>query len=679
MRHSFLIGFLFVIGCVSGAALAQTSGPVRLQSIPDQPLAPGGSAVTIDLRNYFGLSGVDAEAFLVQFDTTYGRFNVELQPTAAPRQVANFLSYVDGEAYANSVVHRSTSFDGGGTSIVQGGGYRNPPALAEIPRFAPVPLESSLSHARGTLAAARGDQPGSTTSEWFFNVRDNSVVLAPGNEGGFTVFGRVLGAGMTVVDQIAALPRIGASPGLAEVPVRNYFDGPLVAENFVGVNWIQSATVFPTGGGVSAIDLFVENTAPTVVAVLLSGSTLTLTPLEAGRAVITARAVDPQGSAAAISFAVTIPNTPPVFATQPASRAMTIAAGSTAVVSAAVTGAASYRWERNGAAIGSGASNVLVLENTTAAQAGAYRLIATNALGETASDPVTLTVVDAAPGTGGRLVNLSILTQAGVGARVLTVGAVVGPFDAPGALPLVVRAVGPTLAEAPFNVPGVLGDPSMTLFAAGGSAVIDTNDDWGGGGAAAAAFAAVGAFALPANSRDSALVLPSPGLGVGGYTVQISGKAGESAGRVLAEIYDASGSNRAAASPRLINVSTLAQIEAGADLTAGFVIGGQTARTVLVRGVGPSLTRLGVSGVMPDPILELFNNDTGQMIGGNDDWAGALEVSATAALVGAFSLGGGTSKDAALLVTLSPGAYSARVSDATGSSGTAIIEVYEVP
>jgi len=679
MRRVLPILFLLGIYCARVVAHAQENSPVVLQSIPPQPLAPGGSAVTIDLRNYFGISGIEADALLVQVDTTFGRFNAELQPEAAPRQVANFLSYVEADAYANSVVHRSTSFDGGPVSIVQGGGFRNPPVLAEIPKTAAVPLESNLPHARGTLAAARGDEPVSTTSEWFINARDNSNVLEAGNRGGFTVFGRVLGAGMTVVDQIATLPRTSAGPALAEVPVRNYSGGPLAAENFVAINWIQSATLFPTGGGASAVDLFVENTAPMVVAVLLSGSTLTLTPLEAGSAAITARAVDPQGITAAISFAVTILNTAPVFTAQPASRAMTIAAGSTAVVSAAVTGAASYRWERNGAPIASGASNVLVLENASTAQAGTYRLVATNARGETASDPVTLTVVDAAPGTVGRLVNLSILAHAGTGSRVLTVGAVVGPFDAAGALPLVLRAVGPTLGSAPFNVPDVLRDPSMTLYAAGGSARIDTNDDWGGSASMAVAFAAVGAFALPANSRDSALVLGPAGLGVGGYTVQISGKAGEVAGRVLAEIYDASGSERVPAGPRLINVSTLAPIEAGADLTAGFVIGGQTARTVLVRGVGPSLTRLGVSGVMPDPILELFNNDTGQMIGGNDDWAGALEVSATAALVGAFSLGGGTSKDAALLVTLSPGAYSARVRDATGSSGTVIIEVYEVP
>ena len=88
-----------------------------LQSIPDQPLAPGGPAVTIDLRNYFGLPGINGDALLVQFDTNFGRFNVELRPDAAPRQVANFLSYADANAYANSVVHRSTSFDGGPVSI----------------------------------------------------------------------------------------------------------------------------------------------------------------------------------------------------------------------------------------------------------------------------------------------------------------------------------------------------------------------------------------------------------------------------------------------------------------------------------------------------------------------------------------------------------------------------------
>jgi len=82
---------------------------------------------------------------------------------------------------------------------------------------------------------------------------------------------------------------------------------------------------------------------------------------------------------------------------------------------------------------------------------------------------------------------------------------------------------------------------------------------------------------------------------------------------------------------------------------------------------------------MADPQLELFDNQTGQRLATNDDWAGALEIANAGASVGAFPLAGAASKDAVLLVTLPPGPYSARVSGVGGASGTVIVEVYEVP
>ena len=106
---------------------------------------------------------------------------------------------------------------------------------------------------------------------------------------------------------------------------------------------------------------------------------------------------------------------------------------------------------------------------------------------------------------------------------------------------------------------------------------------------------------------------------------------------------------------------------------------GSTSRTLLVRGIGPSLAALGVGGVMGDPKLELFNNDTGVKIGENDNWGGDAQLTAAMASVGAFPLAGTTTSDAVILVTLPPGAYSARISDVTGASGTAIVEIYEVP
>ena len=104
------------------------------------------------------------------------------------------------------------------------------------------------------------------------------------------------------------------------------------------------------------------------------------------------------------------------------------------------------------------------------------------------------------------------------------------------------------------------------------------------------------------------------------------------------------------------------------------------ARTVLVRAVGPSLGALGVEGVMPDPKLELFDNDNGgKKIGENDNWGGDEQIVNVARSVGAFALAGNDTKDAVLLMTLPAGAYSARLSGVGGAGGTAIVEVYEVP
>lgn len=363
----------------------------------------------------------------------------------------------------------------------------------------------------------------------------------------------------------------------------------------------------------------------------------------------------------------------PAFSTQP-TASVTVGLGATVVFNSTATGATSYRWQRNNENLPSATSANLVLTNTSATDAATYRVIATNSVGSATSRAATLIVNPVASTDLGRLVNLSILTTAGPGAKVLTVGAVVGPLNFSGSLPLVIRAVGPTLNTA-FGIGGVLADPVLTLNAAGVAAPIANNDNWGGGAPLNAAFAAVGAFALPANSLDSsALSNAAPG----GYTVQVTGKA-DTSGLVIAEIYDNS-TGRTATSPRLINLSSLTQIDPGANLAVGFVLKGATSRTVLVRGIGPSLgTIFGLGGVMSDPKLELFNNDTSAKITENDNWGGDAQLMDAAASVGAFALADTATKDAVLLVTLAPGAYSARVSGVGSSAGTAIVEVYELP
>ncbi len=304
-------------------------------------------------------------------------------------------------------------------------------------------------------------------------------------------------------------------------------------------------------------------------------------------------------------------------------------------------------------------------------------LTATNGSG-TNSGVLILTIGSGTtPAIPGHLVNLSVRTGAGTGDSTLIVGFVIGGAGTTGTAPLLIRGVGPTLAN--YGVPGVLADPSLALFISGGTSPIASNDNWGGDAAVAAVGNAVGAFPLAsAASKDAALALPLAG---GVYSAQITGSGGTS-GIALAEIYDASGSTFTATTPRLINVSARAQVGTGSGvLIAGFVIDGNSPCTVLIRGVGPTLANYGVSGVLADPQLSLTQTVNGSTVtvASNDNWSGDASISAAASSVGAFALASASSKDAALLVTLPPGIYSAQVSGVGGTTGVALVEVYEVP
>jgi hypothetical protein len=208
---------------------------------------------------------------------------------------------------------------------------------------------------------------------------------------------------------------------------------------------------------------------------------LTLTNVQAVQAgAYSVVATNSAGSATSNSALLTV-NAPavvaPAFTTQPAS--ITVGAGATAVLNSTATDAISYRWQRNGSDLAGATSANLVLSGVTAAEAGDYRAIATNSSGSKESNLATLSVSNVAATEVGRLVNLSILTTAGPGAKVLTVGAVVGPLNFAGSLPLVIRAVGPTLGSA-FGLGDVLADPVLTINAAGAATPIASNDNWGG-------------------------------------------------------------------------------------------------------------------------------------------------------------------------------------------------------
>lgn len=187
-----------------------------------------------------------ANASIVHMETSLGNIDIELFDIDAPITVANFMNYVNDGDYINSFFHRSIP-----GFILQGGGFSydaNIPAYSNVPTDAPIvnefaPLRSNL---RGTLAMAKlGGNSDSATSQWFFNLADNSANLDFQN-GGFTVFGQVLGNGMDIVDAIAALPTYnitGVHSAFTDVPLNGYAGTYDPANQLVYVNNISAIPV----------------------------------------------------------------------------------------------------------------------------------------------------------------------------------------------------------------------------------------------------------------------------------------------------------------------------------------------------------------------------------------------------------------------------------------------------
>jgi hypothetical protein len=361
---------------------------------------------------------------------------------------------------------------------------------------------------------------------------------------------------------------------------------------------------------------------------------------------------------------------PAVFA-QPLAQAATLGASATLSVTANGTAPLSYQWSKNGAEISGATSPVLAFTATSAADAANYTCVIANTAGTIATAPAALAVVARDATNPARLAYISVSARFGAGSVPLIVGFTVGGTGSAANKRLLLRGAGPSLAA--FGLHG-LSNPRLALLS--GSTVLATNDDWGGDPATSALAAQVGAFPFASvASQDAALAaLPIPG----GYSVQLSSSDLLGEGQALAEIYDGS-STFTADTPRLINLSARYNVSPADPLTAGFVIAGPAACTVLVRGVGPALTQFGVIGALSDPQITLYRESA--FVATNDDWPNApnaVAIAGTAARVGAFALPT-DSRDAALLLSLPPGNYSAQVTAANGSGSNTLVEIYAVP
>ncbi len=502
------------------------------------------------------------------------------------------------------------------------------------------------------------------------NFAANRTVIAP-----VTITGLSWGAGQTLTLRWTDLNDIGSDHGLA-IDDLSFTTPAASAQTAQTITFTQPAAHLTTDapftlGATASSGLTVTFTVDSGPATV-SGSTLTLTGT-AGSVVVRASQAGNTSYFAATdvtrTIAVTVPA--PVFSSQPANQ--TVIAGQNVMFTAASSGSPSFQWQVSTDS-GSTWTNLAndttysgVTTGTLTVTAPAlvkngyrYRATATNAGGAVNSSVALLTV----NGIPGRLVNLSIRTTAGAGSSTLIVGFVAsgGTQNAS----LLVRAAGPALL--PFGVTGVLANPALTINNASNQ-VVTSNDDWSS--SLAPTFASVGAFSWTSGSADAAI---SPNLAPAPYTAVVTGP-GATTGIALAEIYDLN-TAYSVSNPQLVNVSARAQVGTDVNIMiAGFVITGDTSQTLLIRAVGPKLAFYGVTGVLADPQLAIFNKG-GTQIATNDNWDSSL--AATFTQLGAFPLDA-SSKDAALLITLAPGVYTAQVSGVGNTTGVALVEIYAVP
>jgi len=241
----------------------------------------------------------------------------------------------------------------------------------------------------------------------------------------------------------------------------------------------------------------------------------------------------------------------------------------------------------------------------------------------------------------------------------------IGGFIVQGSQPaqLVVRCLAYSLAS--YGVSGALGDSVIELYDAN-KILIASNDDW---------FTSSDAETIssyhrdPPNSIESALLVT---LNPGSYTAIVKSysdsQQAATQGVALFEVYDL----RKSAS-RLGNVSTRGNVGTGDSiLIGGVIVGGNTAKPVVIRALGPSLTQFGVTGVLADPSLQLRDGN-GNLVEANNDW----QQSPDATVVSADRLAPLNPKEAAIAPTLSPGNYTALVSGVGRTTGTALVEVYD--
>ena len=255
------------------------------------------------------------------------------------------------------------------------------------------------------------------------------------------------------------------------------------------------------------------------------------------------------------------------------------------------------------------------------------------------------------------LLNLSTRARIDTGENVL-----IGGFILTGSAPkmIALRALGPSLSVNGQPLAGRLANPTLELRNAAGQ-LIASNDNWMTG-AQRQQIMSLGL--APSSAQESALLAS---LQPGSYTAIVRGVGGSGIG--LVELYDVDRTKPANA----VNISSRGRVQTGDNVViAGFIIGGNQSRRVILRAIGPSLSAHGIVSALGNPTLEL-RNSAGALIATNDNWRSNQQAE-----INATGIPPTNDNESAIVRTLAPGRYTAIVRGVNNSTGVALVEVYQL-
>ena len=256
--------------------------------------------------------------------------------------------------------------------------------------------------------------------------------------------------------------------------------------------------------------------------------------------------------------------------------------------------------------------------------------------------------------------NISTRARVEIGDKVV-IGGFIITGNAP--KPVVLRGMGPSLAQAGVPAASVLNDPVLELRGSNGSLIM-RNDNWKDDQRSQIE----GTPFQPTDDRESVIVAT---LQPGAYTAILTGKS-QTTGIGLVEIYD----NDQTVDSQLANISTRAFVQTGDNvIIGGFMLGANNNPTrIAVRGIGPTLAQFGLSNVLADPTLELHDGN-GTLLISNDNWQ---DDPTSAAQLTANGLAPQDPKESGIFTTLPPGAFTAILAGKNGGVGIGLVEIYNL-